>query len=63
MDFASSQLTLQQWLMLLHFWLKKNSVLDTSEQPRILDLAMGGVGGGWGKFYGRGGTLTMNVIE
>ena len=29
--FAKSHLTLQQWVMLLHFWSRQNPVLDTAE--------------------------------
>ena len=33
--FARSQLTLQQWVMLLHFWSRQNPVLDTAECVKV----------------------------
>ena len=33
--FAKSQLTLQTWVMLLHFWSRQNPVSDTAECAKV----------------------------
>ena len=33
--FAKSQLTLQTWIMLLHFWARQNPVSDTAECAKV----------------------------
>ena len=39
--FAKSQLTLQTWLMLLHFWSRQNPVSDTAECAKVaLNMAV-----------------------
>ena len=35
--FAKYHLTLQQWVMLLHFWTRQNPVLDTAECVKVAE--------------------------